>query len=134
MILPYNAHEYYLKNKKAILKKQNEYYLKNKKTILPKQKEYREKNPKRTKLAQKKSQAKHPEKYRAYKKTGEETTLTKLKDIIKHIVQNQESEKRSWHIQQNTTKNTQKNGINTLKNQNGRDTEENIIEIIGLIA
>ena len=65
MILPYNAHEYYLKNKKAILKKQNEYYLKNKKAILPKQKEYREKNPKRTKLAQKKSQAKHPEKYRA---------------------------------------------------------------------
>ena len=68
MILPYNAHEYYLKNKKAILKKQNEYYLKNKKTILPKQKEYREKNPERIKLAQKKSQAKHPEKYRAYQK------------------------------------------------------------------
>ena len=68
MILPYNAHEYYLKNKKTILKKQNEYYLKNKKTILPKQKEYREKNPKKIKLAQKKSQAKHPEKYRAYRR------------------------------------------------------------------
>ena len=66
--MPYNAHEYYLKHKKAILKQQNEYYLKNKKAILPKQKEYREKNPEKIKLAQKKSQAKHPEKYRDYRR------------------------------------------------------------------
>ena len=77
MILPYNAHEYYLKNKKTILKKQNEYYLKNKKTILPKQKEYREKNPKRTKLAQKKSRAKHPEKYRDYRRNWQRNNTDK---------------------------------------------------------
>jgi len=83
VILPSNDkekkkdHEYYLKNKKAILKKQNEYYLKNKKTILPKQKEYREKNPKRTKLAQKKSQAKHPEKYRAYRRNWQRNNTDK---------------------------------------------------------
>ena len=79
MILPYNAHEYYLKNKKTILKKQNEYYLKNKKTILPKQKEYREKNPKKIKLAQKKSRAKHPEKYRAYQKNWQRNNPNKTR-------------------------------------------------------
>ena len=68
MILPYNDKE---------KKKAHEYYLKNKKAIRKKQEEYREKNRERINQNDRERRVKHPEKYRAYQRNWQRNNTNK---------------------------------------------------------
>ena len=75
MILPYNdkekkkAHEYYLKNKKAIRKKQKEYRKKNRERINQYERELRAKHPEKRRAYQRNWQRNNPNKTQRYRQT-----------------------------------------------------------------